>query len=207
MTRGHPFGRCFRGELALVESLSSQFSLQLNPSIYQHVSSRKALLSLKTLPKLLGRMTALIPKLLESFSIGINGTAGLLCMAPFGEALGGDKLADCLLPNVEVSGYSRNRSSLLMQGHHLLIQSEAALSRTLSTSEFAAGALLPEGFCRLCMLIQVRTIEKTFHHFPKIFEDMPAIKDLLSLWSAVGGSPLIVFGPIAADDFDSWMLP
>jgi hypothetical protein len=36
---------------------------------------------------------------------------------------------------------------------------------------------------------------------------MPAIYDLLGLWSAIGCSTLIVFGAIAADDFSTRMLP
>jgi hypothetical protein len=36
---------------------------------------------------------------------------------------------------------------------------------------------------------------------------MPAIYDLLSLWSAVGCSTLIVLGAISADDFHSRVLP
>ena len=177
--------------LALVESLSVHLPLELNPAIHQHVASRKALLGLKALPKLLGCVTSLIPELLEGAAIRINGTAGLLCVAPFGEALGRHKLADCLLPNLELSGYPRNRSSLLMQGHHLLIQGEAPLSRSLSKSSFAAGALLPKGFRRLCLLIHVRAIEEAFHHFPKVFEDMPAIKDAVRASGAPSVAPRV----------------
>ena len=86
------------------------------------------MLGLKPLPKLLRCVTSLIPELLESVAIGINGTAGLLGMAPFGEALGGDKLADRLLTNLELPGDPRNRSSLLMQCHNLVIKCQALLS-------------------------------------------------------------------------------
>lgn len=114
-------------------------------------------------------MTSLIPELLESLPIGINGTAGLLCMAPFRETLGRDTFANRLLANPELPGYPRNRSSLLMQGHHLLIQGKASLARSLATSQFEAFAFLPECFCGLGLLVQLRAIEEAFHRFPKVF--------------------------------------
>jgi hypothetical protein len=159
------------------------------------------------LPKLVGRVTSLIPELLESFPIGINGTAGLLCTTPFWETLGRDKVANRLLANLELPGDPRNRSSLLMQCHNLVIQGEASLSWSLSTSQFEAFAFLPEVFCRLGLRLHLRAIEKTFHRFPKVFEHMPAINDLLGIWCAVRGSTLIVFGTIPANDLDTWMLP
>src|SRR5215469_7522589 len=72
MTWGHPFCRCPMLGLALVESLSIYLSLELNPAIHQHVSSRKVSLGLKALPKPLWRVASLIPELLESVAIGIN---------------------------------------------------------------------------------------------------------------------------------------
>jgi hypothetical protein len=36
---------------------------------------------------------------------------------------------------------------------------------------------------------------------------MPAINDLLGLWSAVGCPTPIILGPISADDFHARMLP
>src|SRR5512135_3510498 len=128
MTWGHAF-RC--GSLlgrAQVESLFIHLSLQLDPAIDQHVSSRKALRGLKVLPKLLWRATSLVPELLESIAIGINGTSGLLCAAPFWKTVGRDKFAHSWLPNLELPGYPRNRSSFLMQCHNLVIKGEAALS-------------------------------------------------------------------------------
>ena len=94
-------------------------------------------------------MTALILELLESFSIGINGTARLLCMTPFGEAPGGDTLADCLLPNVKVSGYSRNRSSRLEAGPLLadtgrgVVVANLLDERVRRWCAFAGGLLSP----------------------------------------------------------------
>lgn len=93
-----------------------------------------------------------------------------------------------------------------MQGHHLMIQSETSLSRSLSTSQFAAGSFLPGPFGRLRVLLHLRMMKKAFYRFPKVFQDMPAINDLLGGWSAVSGPTLIVFRTISADDFDSWML-
>jgi len=71
-----------------------------------------------------------------------------------------------------------------MQRYHLMMQSEMSWSRSLSTSQFAAGSFLPEPFGRLRVLVHLRTMKKTFYRFPKVFQDMPAINDLLGGWSA-----------------------
>jgi hypothetical protein len=89
MTRGYTFRRCPILGLALVERLSIHLPLQLNSAIDQHVSSRKALLRLKGLPKWLRRATSLVPELLEGIAIRINRAPGPLCFAPFRETLDG----------------------------------------------------------------------------------------------------------------------
>lgn len=60
---------------------------------------------------------------------------------------------------------------------------------------------------RLCLLLYGRATEEAFHHFSQVFEHMPAVYHLLGGWSAVCCSPLIVFGPISANDFHTRMLP
>ena len=49
--------------------------------------------------------------------------------------------------------------------------------------------------------------EEVFNGFAKIFQQMPTIDDLLSLWSTVSCPTLIVFRAISADDSHARMVP
>jgi hypothetical protein len=49
--------------------------------------------------------------------------------------------------------------------------------------------------------------QKSLNRFSQIFQDMPAVNDLLGLWSPIGGSTPIGFRAITANDLHSRMLP
>src|SRR5258708_11911707 len=192
--------------LGLDKGFSASLSLKLDPTVDHHPAASKPAF-LQLFPELIGGTASFLPALSQIRAIRINGTLRARNPLKFRKTGSLNKLAHGLPADLELPGNPLNRSPEPRQLNNLLIERLAPSARSLGADSFAARPFLTGRDLPTCILWHLGVAEKPLNGFPKIFEQMPAINDLLGLWSAVGCSTQVFLAAISADDFHTGMLP